>query len=71
MSEWIKCSERMPEFSVEVLVFEPGAKPEVVSASYERVGDFEGFLFTDECLADVCPQGPDATHWQPLLAAPK
>lgn len=71
MSEWIKCSERLPEFGVEVIVYEPDAKPNVVSASYERIDGFEGFLFTDECLADVCPQGPRATHWQPLPLPPE
>lgn len=68
MSEWIKCSERMPESELQVLAF--GDNP------LERVG-FQVLSF--EQLEDKWWNGGEGlfqhkdfvTHWMPLPPAPE
>lgn len=62
MSEWIKCSERLPDDSVPVIVYSPewSSKPFV---GYRRFGHWQG----DRILS--APDG--VTHWQPLPDPPR
>lgn len=67
MSEWIKCSERMPEFDIDVQVYCKDTEEQFVAyhrndglfhyATYEKGGRY---------INIVC----EPTHWQPLPEPP-
>lgn len=59
MSEWIKCSERMPEQFKAILVFNEYG--EVWSGAYDRYWNF----YCDNLLVE------HVTHWAPLPEPPK
>lgn len=63
--DWIKCSERMPEYAISVIVYDK--EYDVVDlASYYNSGwswdDIDDGLSDDPC---------NVTHWQPLPKPPK
>lgn len=71
MSDWIRCSERMPEKLKSVWLF--GRIP---SVSLKKFG-FEGWLTSDGFVAEnnglspgLCEKA-EVTHWQPLPEPPK
>lgn len=66
MSEWIKCSERMPKNDQEVLVYRPDAPetddPLMRTAFYSGKGKY-GFRHGFSCLCQP-------SHWMPLPEPP-
>ncbi|WP_082936718.1 DUF551 domain-containing protein [Pseudomonas citronellolis] len=84
MSEWIKCSDRKPESSEEVMVWRkwPGwdcFAPELDRWESDEGSDDGGFwmLVEDSCQhIETCADGPghvkrpETTHWMPLPAPP-
>ena len=58
MSQWIKCSERMPDERKYCLVFCPSSGG-IIDCSVLVEGRFAGFA------------PGDVTHWQPLPAKPE
>ncbi|URY99398.1 hypothetical protein HC6_0053 [Escherichia phage HC6] len=58
MSQWIKCSERMPEQFKAILVFNEYG--EIWSGAYDRYWDF----YCDNVLVEC------VTHWMPLPDPP-
>lgn len=63
MSEWIKCSERMPEIGREVLCIDEFGDYE--AAIYDS-GYIPGPPFFATSAGEIHP-----THWQPLPAPPE
>lgn len=63
MSEWIKCSERMPTFRQEVLAVDEYGD---VGIGYFYEG-YQGKL----CFADLGDSLCMPTHWQPMPEPPK
>lgn len=63
--------ESAPKDGTEIMVWEPGAVPNIAVAQWLTADDFCGLIYTDEMLADVVPDGPRATHWQPLPQPPE
>ena len=63
MSDWIKCSERLPEQNRRVLVFSNRYVGGIVIAQLLFEGEFSA----------VCYEYPlrDITHWMPLPEPPK
>ena len=62
--------ETAPKDGTEVLLW-TDEYPRVVSASYREFGEWEGWTFTDEALADIQPEGPrEPSHWMPLPPPP-
>jgi hypothetical protein len=68
MSNWIKCSERMPDIGQEVLIRIPVCEYfNIESATYKSEGKFIGCWFSSRgagCAYKV-------THWMPLPTPPE
>lgn len=63
MSKWIKCSERMPDDFVDVLVTD-GARVEVMW--FDRDGYWDSWVEPRSVTID----SEDVTHWMPLPELP-
>ena len=59
--EWIKCSERMPEFGEQVMVCVSGGILDI--AQRELNGDFWNGDYYEEAM--------NITHWMPLPTPPE
>mgnify|MGYP003524142014 CR=1 len=55
----------------DVLVFAPNDQPTIVVAKFVDNHLGRWWEYADELLLDAAPEGPQATHWMPLPAAPK
>lgn len=64
MSQWIKCSERMPDDFMDVLITD-GIYVEVMWLDCEGYWD----SWVDGGYRTVCPD--DITHWMPLPKPPQ
>lgn len=71
MSEWIKCSERVPDSSSDVTVF--SEKYGVVNGYYWPGGEYvEGEKYKWYVCCGVAEEiACDVTHWQPLPPPPQ
>lgn len=58
MSEWIKCSVRMPKYGGYVIVY--------VSAGYSYIARYNGDFVCDEYVKCAA-----VTHWMPLPEPPE
>lgn len=70
MSEWIKCSERMPELGSTVLAYDGGVFEATLSEKHGRIEWDPYWLPVFGC---GCCGGsdPEPTHWMPLPEPPK
>ncbi|HBN9704596.1 TPA: DUF551 domain-containing protein [Pseudomonas aeruginosa] len=85
MSEWIKCSDRMPEHSDEVMVWRKWPGWDCFALEFDRWVSDEGsdeggfwMLAEDACQhIETCADGPghverpETTHWMPLPEPPQ
>lgn len=62
--EWIKCSERMPERGLDVLVYCPDTGEQFVAANWDGGLDFQ--YARDESGNIVC----EPSHWMRLPHSP-
>lgn len=72
MSEWIKCSERMPKRGQQVLVFIDFNSDTVAPSIHDA--EFTGATFRrGDCTVKIYPHedGFGVTHWQPLPEPPQ
>ena len=66
MANWIKCSERMPESGIRVLLYFPQYAGHIEDGFIDDVGDGPyHYLFDGDCF------GENPTHWQPLPEPPQ
>ncbi len=66
--EWQPISTA-PKDGTHIFLYEPYDHPCV--AFYVTSPEWSGWMFADELLADVKPEGPEPTHWMPLPPPPK
>lgn len=66
MSDWIKCSERMPAEGMQVLAWFPKCRHIEDAVLFEENGALKYTLFDGECLMCELP-----THWMPLPEPPQ
>lgn len=67
MSEWIKCSDRMPEVGTKVIAFRKGKKRNdgpFFAKTYNTLGRPWRFIDGERCDIGV-------THWMPLPSPPE
>jgi len=69
MSEW-QPIDTAPKDGTHFLVWEPDAAPNIAVAYYVSLEGMTFFAYADDVLSDAMPDGPEATHWQPLLQPP-
>ncbi len=78
MSEWIKCSDRLPEFNIQVLCFDPNhTEAKIYVVKLEK----ENFYELDKCKLGHAQRWIEAsgesyftwkpTHWMSLPALPE
>jgi len=70
--EW-QPRETAPKDGTTILVWEPNALPNVVAALWHLEPDdeeYEGWVYADETMSDIVPDGPEFTHWMPLPPPP-
>lgn len=45
--------------------------PRIVVSEWAKFDEWQGWVFSDEALADIQPEGPSCpTHWMPLPPPP-
>jgi hypothetical protein len=62
--------ETAPKDGTLILAFDPDDVPQQVVVKWHADGHWEGWLYADDVLCDVMPEGAAPTHWMPLLASP-
>lgn len=62
--EWIKCSERMPEETGDIIVFSDGIVMSGISYSRRKGFYIDALAYDDDEPID------DVTHWMPLPNPP-
>lgn len=63
MTEWVKCSDRLPEKDIGILIFWNG---NVRMAELQNTGSHFDFFVSGTFYLD----GEDVTHWMPLPEPP-
>lgn len=66
MTEWMKCSEGLPPFGEEVLVWSRGSLA-IASLEKDKSGEMYWECDDDEVAAGLRPP----THWRPLPPPPQ
>jgi len=69
MTEWIKCSERLPLESQEVIVFDPIYDKPVFQSQYANKYFKQSFQVN--WTHQVMGENDTVTHWMPLPEPPK
>lgn len=62
--------ETAPKDGAFFLAWEPGGLPSVTVAYFSTYENIDFLCYADEGLAELHPDGPEATHWMPLPAPP-
>ena len=78
MSEWISVEDRLPPYDIEVLVYQPNWKGQLVTAAIFLAIDSSGhkFIFNYKLanynnLIDPGDSRYSVTHWMPLPEPPE
>ena len=66
MNDWIKCSEKMPEIDVDVLIVARGQVTAGYLSRFYCRGDIRKFRVISGSIID----SSHVTHWQPLPQPP-
>ena len=66
--EWIKITDRLPDYGVEVTVYDHGKQKQAIRTKTDRQGDH---WWEDSNCLDVEPAHCTYTHWHPQIADPK
>lgn len=72
MTKWIKCSERLPDKNISVLIFVPSYK-EVHTAEFCDWGTCSDWhiSFGKHAFEELSIPQNEVTHWQPLPKIPE
>lgn len=68
MAEW-QPIETAPR-DRDILVFCLDDEPQVVVAYWFEVPEWAGWMYADDALSGLQPEGCEPTHWQPLPEPP-
>lgn len=61
--------ETAPKDGSEILLFCPDDEPQVVAGNYYRPA--KCWMYADQLMNEVSPDGCQPTHWMPLPEPPK
>ena len=62
--------ETAPKDGTQILAFCPDEEPTCVVVEWLSDDHWSGWVFTDEVLSDISPEGPNPTNWMPLPSPP-
>lgn len=68
--DWQDVDEVETYEGLEAWGYEPGGEPQFVAVVWLVFEDGGRWMYQDEALADICPEGADVTHVQPLPPPP-
>lgn len=74
MSEWIKCSERLPDVGEDVLINEKWSSVPCIAWITERgvwLANKDFVSCDGDCVIETDIEQSMVTHWMPLPAAPE
>lgn len=56
---------------VDLWLFEPNGSPQQVVGFFYSDENWSGWMYRDDVLADISPEGLSPTHWMTLPEPPK